>query len=102
MKLPTFPRYLSVQAINLHKEVAVIAVIIQQKIHETHKIWHPSKRNYLSVPFLRDRNNSRACGKNLEIPEGMAGHTANPFPGGCYSYFLELHISLQFNLTFNI
>ena len=60
-------------------------------------MWHPSKRNYLSVPFIRDRNNFRACGKNLEIPEGMADHTANPFRGGDIAIFWNY--TSHFNVT---
>ena len=60
-------------------------------------MWHPSKRNYLSVPFIRDRNNSRACGKILEIPEERTGRTANPFRGGGMAIFWN-H-TFQCNLT---
>ena len=30
----------------------------------------------------------------LENPEGRGGHRKNPFRGGGYGYFLELHITL--------
>ena len=77
-----------------------ICYTIQQKIHETRKIWHPSEQNYMYffVHFKRDSNISRGCAKILEIPEGRGwgrfwglileksrgggGHTANPVCGG--------------------
>jgi len=32
-------------------------------------IWHPNEQNYLSIPFIRESNVPRGCGKILEIPD---------------------------------
>ena len=78
---------------------------IQQKIHESHKIWHPSEQNYMYffVHFNKRSQYFQGCAKILEIPEGRGwgkfwglilekslgegGHMANPVCGGGMDIF---------------
>lgn len=76
MKLTKFVHDLSVQGICVRNPLIMCDRIIQSKIHETHKIWHPREQNYLSS--LRASNISRECGKTLEIPEGTVGKLSKP------------------------
>ena len=49
MKCTKFVRDLSVQGVRIRN--SLICYAIQQKMHETHKIWHPSDQNYFFVHF---------------------------------------------------
>ena len=77
----------------------------QQKIHETHKIWHPSQQNYLFLHLSQSEieifpgsvqtfwkykgggEGAKLWGPILENSEGMRGHIANPFRGGGMDIF---------------
>ena len=80
---------------------------MQQKIHETHKIWHRSEQKITSLfTSIRDSNISRVCVKILEIPEQRQVNFGGCFwkiwrgggrvirqilLWGWYGYFLEPH-----------
>ena len=90
-----------------------ICYTIQQKIHETRKIWHPSEQNYMYffVHFKRDSNISRGVQKFWKFPEGRGwgrfwglileksrgggGPYGKSRLWGWYGYFLEPHISVH-------
>ena len=68
-------------------------------------VWHPNEQNYLSIPFIRESNVSRGCGKILEIPDerevSFWGPISKNFDRGSiirritsvgwYEYLLEPH-----------
>ena len=51
-----------------------------------------TKKNILFLVSTRNDNIPRGCATKTEFPEGRGGHRKNPFRGGGYGYFLELHI----------
>ena len=57
----------------------LICYRIQQKIHETHKIWHPSEQNYLFVHF----------NQRQQYFQGVCKNFSKSLPWGWYGYFLE-------------
>ena len=55
----------------------LICFRIQQKIHETHKIWHPSEQNYLFVHF----------NQRQQYFQGVCKNFSKSLPWGWYGYF---------------
>ena len=88
---------------------SLICYTIQQKIYETHKIWHPREQNYFFVHFNQRQQNFQGVYKNFGNSGGEGGINFEgrfwkiqrgggvlwqipSVGGGGYGYFLEPHI----------